>query len=286
MSQQPLVARRLAVVPTLRCTLNCKLCSNHMNRFKHPYDIPIDKLKQDIDRLFELFDYIKWIQFVGGEIFIRDDMAEVYEYTLKYKSKFDKLILMTNATIAPRPAEIEVLKKYGKNCEIMISDYGKYSYKRDEMMEICDKANIPYICKCYNGESQYFEGWIDNTKFQEFKGSEEALHKVSSSCVQAKMKNMHCFNGKLYSCPNSCFMTELGINKPAEDDYVDLNQNDISLEQKRDIIRSFYEHPAQSCHICIWWNADHVKRYPAAQQEVRLIEEPMENESNCSYMGL
>ena len=54
-----------------------------MNRFKHPYDIPIDKLKQDIDRLFELFDYIKWIQFVGGEIFIRDDMAEVYEYTLK-----------------------------------------------------------------------------------------------------------------------------------------------------------------------------------------------------------
>ena len=118
MSQQPLVARRLAVVPTLRCTLNCKLCCNHMNRFKHPYDIPIDKLKQDIDRLFELFDYIKWIQFVGGEIFIRDDMAEVYEYTLKYKSKFDKLILMTNATIAPRPAEIEVLKKAWEICDI------------------------------------------------------------------------------------------------------------------------------------------------------------------------
>ena len=262
----PLIARRLAIVPTLRCTLKCKLCSNHMHLFKNPYDVPMDKMKHDIDRLIELFDRIEWLQFVGGEVFIRKDMAEIYEYVRKYKSQFDKLIIMTNATIAPRPAEIKALKKYGDNCEIMISDYGKYSYKRDEMTAICEKEHIPYICKGYSGNNQYFDGWIDNSSFKKFSGTEQELAEQRAQCPQARIKNMHCFNGKLHRCSNSCFMTELGVNHPAASDYVDLYDDSQTLEEKRNIIRGFYAKPVMSCRICSWWNAEHAERFPAAQQ--------------------
>lgn len=261
-----LTARRLAIVPTLRCTLHCELCSNHIHLFKNPYDVPIENIKNDLDKLFELFDKIEWIQFVGGEVFIRNDMAEVYEYALRYKSQFDKLVIMTNATIAPRPEEVEVLKKYGEHCEIMISDYGKYSYKRDEMIAICDKEHIPYLCKGYNGENQYYDGWIDNSGFKKFSGTEEELVQQRAKCPQVRIKNMHCFNGRLHRCSNSCFMTELGVNKPAVSDYVDLYDNSRTLEEKKDIVRGFYVKPVMSCRICSWWNADHAERFPAAEQ--------------------
>ena len=266
MTEQSLSARRLAIVPTLRCTLNCKLCSNHMFRFEKPQDVPVENMLRDIDHIFELFDYIEWLQFVGGEIFMHKDMAAVYEYALKYKSQFGKLILMTNATIVPREEEIAVLKKYGKHCEIMISDYGKYSYKCDEMIKVCEEQNIPYVIKSYHGNSQYFDGWIDNTGFIEFSGSEDELKQQRAGCAQVKMKNMHCLNGKLHRCSNSCFMTELGKSKPESRDFVDLNDGSVSLEEKREIIRNFYEDPVASCRVCSWWNVDHAERFPAAEQ--------------------
>jgi hypothetical protein len=266
MSKQPLNIRRLAIVPTLRCTLNCKLCSNHMPMFKKKYDIPLENMKRDIDHIFELVDHIEWLQFVGGEIFMVDYMADVYEYALKYKSQFDKLILMTNATIAPRAKEISVLKKYGNDCEIMISDYGKYSYKTDEMVDICKENDIPYTIKCYHGDMQYYGGWIDNTSLKKCSEDMEVIAKQRARCSQVKMKNMHCMNGKIHRCSNSCFLTELGVNKPSYRDFVDLNDDSVSKEEKIEIIRNFYKEPVESCKICSFWNIENGKRYPAAEQ--------------------
>lgn len=266
MPEKFLSARRLAIVPTLRCSLKCKLCSNHMTLFKNPYDVPLENILSDIDHIFELFDHIEWLQFVGGEIFLHKDMAAVYEYALRYRSKFDKVILMTNATIAPRDAEIAALKQYGEQCEVMISDYGEYSYKREEMVKLCKESDVPCILKGYHGNSQYYDGWFDNTSFKRFTGSEAELKEQRDKCPQAKMKNMHCLNGKLHRCSNSCFMTELGISKPAGRDFVDLNDDSMSLEGKRDIIRGFYSEPVESCRICSNWNAADAERFPAAEQ--------------------
>lgn len=266
MEKQTLSARRLSIVSTLKCTLKCKLCCNLMPMFKKPYDVSLESMINDIDHIFELFDHVEWLQFVGGEIFMHKDMAAVYEYALKYRAKFDKLILMTNATIAPNDKEISALKKYGEHCKILISDYGDHSYKRDEMTEICKANNIPYLLKCYNGNSQYYDGWFDNTGFKKFVGSEDELDRQAAGCPQVKMENMTSLNGKIHICSNSCFMTELGVNKPASQDFVDLNDNSISLDEKREIIRNFYKKPVEACKICSWWNAANVERFPAAEQ--------------------
>jgi hypothetical protein len=237
-----------------------------MQKFEKPYDVPLESILNDIDHIFEIFDYIEWLQFVGGEIFMHKGMVTAYEYALKYKDKFDKLILMTNATIAPRDEEVAALKKYGEQCLVMISNYGKYSYKLNEMIEICEKNSIPYIVKSYHGDMQYYGGWIDNTGFIEFTGSDDELNNKIVACPQINMKNMHCLNGKLYMCSNSCFMSELGVSKPKNREFIDLNDSSISVEEKREIIQDFYKRPVEACRICSFRNADIAERFAAAEQ--------------------
>lgn len=266
MSEQLISARRLAIVTTLKCTLECKLCCNLMPKFEKPHDVPLKSILDDIDHIFEIFDYVEWLQFVGGEIFMHRDMAAVYEYALKYRDKFEKLILMTNATIIPRSEEVDALKKYGEQCLVMISDYGKYSYKLNEMAEVFKTQGIPYVIKSYHGDMQYYGGWIDNSGFNEFTGSDEELNKKIIACPQINMKNMHCLNGKLHMCSNSCFMSELGVSSPQNRDFVEMNDNSISLEEKRNIIKDFYKKPVEACRICSFKNLDTAKRFPAAEQ--------------------
>lgn len=266
MPEQLLSARRLAVVTTLKCTLNCKLCCNLMQKFEKPYDVPLKSILNDIDHIFDIFENVEWLQFVGGEIFMHRDMATVYEYALKYRAKFDKLILMTNATITPRAEEIAALKKYGEQCQIMISDYGEYSYKLNGMVEVCKAEGIPYVIKRYHGDMQYYGGWIDNTSFIEFTGSNAEINKKIIACPQINMKNMHCLNGKLHMCSNSCFMSEFGVSKPDNGEFVDLNDNSLSIEEKRDIIQDFYKNPVTACRICSFRDSDTAERFPAAEQ--------------------
>lgn len=261
-----LKARRIAFVPTVNCTLNCRLCCNFMPFFKQKYNVDIEALKKDIDATFEIFDYVEWIQFVGGEVFMHPQMSEIYEYLLCHKEKFSKLILMTNATIVPREQEVVALKKYKGHCKIMISDYGKYSYKKKEMVDICERESIPYIVKNYAGDDQYCEGWIDNTKLTPFKGNEAELKEAFLKCPQVKMQNVHCLDGKMHLCSNSCFLSALGKSVPSSRDFIDLRDTDVSREQKREIFRSFYEQPSEACKICSFKDIGNAERFQAAEQ--------------------
>lgn len=263
---ESLVTKRMSIVPTMRCTLRCKLCSNHMPAFTNPVDASVSEMKRDIDLLFELFDRIEWLQFVGGEIFLHHGMAEIYEYCQKYRNQFDKLILETNATLLPRESEIEALCKYGSDANVMISDYGPLSTKINEFTQLLEKNGIPYVLKKYHSEDQHCGGWIDNTGRRNYGESHEAVVRQYPKCPQMRIENMHSYRGKLYSCPNSLFMGELGVLVPNERDYVDLLDDTQALEKKREVVSKFYAEPPVACHYCMWKYADTVKRYPAAEQ--------------------
>ena len=263
-----LVARRVSILTTLRCTLKCKLCSNCMTMFENPQDIPLRQILNDIDGVFELFDHVIWFQFVGGEIFLNKDMKDVFEYTLKYLDCMDKLILMTNATILPTQEEFEVLSKYGKKIEVLFSDYGNLSYRIEDFCSSLRKYEIPYTRKNYHGDEQYFGGWIDNTKMVDLGETWEELCERTAKCPQVSMMNMLCLNGHLHRCRGSCIITALGKTVPNDRDYVDLNNNSVSIEVKRDIVRGFYEYPRASCRVCSWTDTvdENATRYPAAEQ--------------------
>lgn len=262
-----LKTKRMSIVPTFVCTLKCKLCSNHMPNFKNPPKATTEEMKSDIDRLFQLFDHIEWLQFVGGEIFTHRRLDEVFEYCKKYSAKFDRLIIETNATLMPAEAELASLLSYGERLKVMISDYGELSKARDALVDILEKHNIEYVLKRYHGdtESQHFGGWIDNTACRDLLEPDDYVARQAAQCAQVRLENMHVFRGKLHRCSNSLFLSELGILTPNRDDYVDLN-DDKSLDEKVAIIEKFYAYPRKSCHYCAWKSGDTARRYGAAEQ--------------------
>lgn len=264
---EPLNLRRLAIIPTLVCTLNCKLCSNYIPLFKgHVHHIPIDELKTDLDKIFELVDYTEWLQYVGGELFMRKDLWQIYDYALeKYNDKFDKLILITNATVMPCAEDVESFKKYGEHIQIQISDYGKYSYVKDELVELLKKENIPYVVKNYHGDVQHFGGWIDNTHFEDRERTEEQVIEQHKNCGQVAMRNFHMYRGKIQGCARSLLASELGKITPAERDFVDLYDNSETKEEKIEKIRHFNDKPRVSCRSCASF-LDTTERYEAAEQ--------------------
>ena len=260
--------KRMSIVPTFVCTLRCRLCSNHMPAFSHPPHASVDEMQSDISKLFQLFDRIEWLQFVGGEIFTHGRLAPVFDFCKSYRNQFDRLIIETNATIMPSEEELASLLSYGNRLKVMISDYGELSRARDNLVSVLRQNQIEFVLKKYYGEaeSQHYGGWIDNTACRDLLEPDDYVTKQSALCAQVRLENMHVFRGKLHRCSNSLFLSELGVCVPNREDYVDLNDRK-SLEEKRDIIRRFYQYPRKSCHYCTWKSGDTAERYGAAEQE-------------------
>ena len=265
-----LKTKRMSIVPTFVCTLRCRLCSNHMPAFEHPPCATVEELEADIDALFALFGHIEWLQFVGGEIFTHKHLDEVFGYCGKYSAQFDRLIVETNATLLPTDRELESLLSYGGKLKVMISDYGGLSKAKDAFVRICEENGIEYVLKRYYGvpESQHFGGWIDNTPCRDLLEPDDYVTEQAARCAQVRLENMHVFRGKLHRCSNSLFLSELGVCVPNRGDYVDLHDGS-SLEEKRALIRRFYDYPRKSCHYCTWKSGDSAERFGAAEQERR-----------------
>lgn len=269
---EKLTARRLAVVPTTNCSLNCRLCADFLNGPVKRRDIPLEDVCRDIDACFQLFDYVEWLQFVGGEVFVYRDFAKLLDYAQKYRSRFDRLIIETNATVFPNEAEQKEILAYGGDVSIYISDYGKLSRARDQFVAFAEQNHIDCNLKKYHDDNQYFGGWIDNTAPHDLHEPGDVLEVNARNCPQSRLRNMHCYDGRLHRCSNSCFMLEMGLFPPKERDFVDLRDDSISLEEKREIIRQFYEYARRSCRYCKQKYMPVLPRYPAAEQLERRAE--------------
>lgn len=262
-----LKTKRMSIVPTFVCTLRCRLCSNHMPAFQDPPKATVDEMQTDIDCLFALFDRIEWLQFVGGEIFTHRHLEEVFEHCKRYSTQFDRLIIETNATVLPTEAELKSLLSYGERLKVMISDYGELSKAKARMVDILEQNGIEYVLKKYYGNvtDQYFGGWIDNTLCRDLLEPDDFVTEQAAQCTQVRLENMHVFRGKLHRCSNSLFLSELGICVPNKGDYVDLRDGSY-LDEKRAIIRRFYQYPRKSCHYCTWKSGSSAERFGAAEQ--------------------
>jgi hypothetical protein len=239
-----------------------------MPKFENPAHVPYAEIAGDIDRIFELFDYIDWLQLVGGEVFLYKDIGKVLEHAYRYKARFGKMIIMTNATVFPRGRGIAALKMYGQSCQVQISDYGALSSKKERLVQALEQNGISYVIKPYYEDDQHCGGWIDNTRLEPFAGDAEELERLTARCPQVVMQNMHAFRGKLYRCSNSCFLSEAGVIRPYENDIVCLYGKNHDIDEKRRILDEFYRSPRASCRICRWYecSSGNERRYPAAEQ--------------------
>ena len=256
--KEKLVARRLAIVPTTNCSLCCRLCGDFLYGPVKRRDIPLEDVCRDIDACFDLFDHL---------VFVYRDFAKLLNYVQKYRNRFDRIIIETNATVFPNEEEQAAILSYGQDISIYISNYGELSRAREQFVEFTDRHQIECNLKKYHGEKQYFNGWIDNTDPHDLKEPGDVLEVNARNCPQARLRNMHCYDGKLHRCSNSCFMLEMGLFPPKEGDFVDLRDDSKSKEQKREIISRFYDYARRSCRYCKQKYMAVLPRYPAAEQK-------------------
>jgi len=264
-----IVVRRVAIVPTTKCSLNCKHCGEFLFGPVVRKDVAFEDVCADIDACFNLIDHVTWFQFVGGEVYVYKHFADLLNYAQKYRDRFDKLIIETNATVAPDPAEREAMMAYGKDLFVFISNYGELSRAYNDFVEFFDEAGIEYDSKKYYGEHQYFNGWIDNTNPKHLNEPGDVLEVNAKNCPQSRIRNIHVYDGQLHRCSNSLFMTNMGLFPPKAGDFVDLRDKNVSREEKREIISKMYDHARESCKYCKQKYMDILPRVPAAQQMER-----------------
>jgi hypothetical protein len=80
------------------------------------------------------------------------------------------------------------------------------------------------------------------------------------------MSNLHLYKGQLHNCIKSLFAADLGYLRPPRDEYVDLRDDGVSLEEKRAAARLFNTRPLAACRMCGGFDPQNAARHPAAEQ--------------------
>ena len=88
-----------------------------------------------IDNLYEF-------RVLGGDPFMNKQMYETVNKLVEYKNA-KQVTVYTNATIMPKGLNLECLKH--KKVRVQITNYGKLSYKHEELVKYCKTNNIPCV---------------------------------------------------------------------------------------------------------------------------------------------
>lgn len=128
---------------TERCNLRCKCCEvlvQHFGPKVQARHLPIEQLIDEADQLFGKFDFIRDIHVLGGEPFLYPHLAGYMRHLGKYRSKIGSLYVITNGTVVPKQDVIDAIKE--ADAFVMISDYGRLSRKKDELVNVMKENGI------------------------------------------------------------------------------------------------------------------------------------------------
>ena len=246
----------LDLVITECCSLKCRDCSNMMQYYQKPENIPSEAVINDLGRLLDLVRVTE-LKIIGGEPFVNQKtLSDVIRFLSgKYGEKVDCINIITNGTIVPGD---DCLAALSDNPKVMVtlSNYGKLSSHQDELIAVLKGRNIRYSMI---DESFY---WLDFGQPQEYKESEEFVRRQYKNCYNRKYCNT-LFRGRLYVCPRQAHGIHLGLLPDDKDGYVDLNSSayDSDDELKKAVLGIVKrEQYISACRYCINGKYIHVPR--------------------------
>lgn len=246
--------KQVELVLTTKCTLRCKECANLMQYYKKPYDVDSDLILESFHRMITYIDEIDTVVLVGGEPFIYREISEIIE-KVALSSKVHSIHIFTNGTIIPQENCIKALQN--QKVQIIISDYGKVSRNKDKLVGFCVNNHINFYLK---NEDLYW-GLVGN---MEKRGrTSRQLQRQFGKC-----KNLcrSILNGKLYYCPRAGHGEDLGYVKTNKNEYIDLQEENISVENLLDLIYS--RHYFSACDYCNYGTKEMISITPGEQIEI------------------
>lgn len=249
------VIRNLDLVITERCSLKCRDCFNCMQYYKKPQDIPLDKIKRELDILTQNVDEIMEMRILGGEPFMNKDLKEITAYVCN-KEKVKSVVVYTNATILPDKEELEIFQH--KKVSFYLTDYGlDKRQKLKQFEELLTEYGILY--HTYRLGYWYKPGEIyDNHK------TREELEQTYQFCWGRDCITL--LEGKLWQCKFAANANRLGAIPDYKQDYVDLFETDNLRQRLIDFL-----YTKTSMESCRWCNLTTEKVKPGVQIPHNLV---------------
>jgi organic radical activating enzyme len=229
---------------------------------------PLETVLREIDGVFEVFDHLKLIAVSGGEPLLHPDIDGILKKFLEYAGRFECCRLFTNGSIVPAAGVMESIAKSVGKLQLVINDYGcRLSVRVDVIKKMA--ADYGFECRInkYSGDGQHCEGWVDYGPINERRGYSAAdAEQVMKRCHFTDWKMYNIFKGKLFYCTRAMLGDDLGFFRLQKDEYLDLTNASIPLDEKRKIITALGNKPLTSCYYCNGFDIKDSVRYPAAEQ--------------------
>lgn len=273
----------VAFVVTLKCTLNCKLCSQlipYVSKEK-PYIPTFEVLKRDLDRLFECVDSVFSMNVTGGEPLLRGGVIDTALFDIcDYLSeipdeKLTQFRIYTSGTVVPNDELCEHFKKISskKSFWLEIDNYGRNSFKLTEMTNKLKQYGIKYNVRDYSegSETLYCDGWVDfrhsPTKIHDENQAKIIFDKCACGGDKTGRECVGFFDGVLVTCPATSTRYVCGEIDKNHEEVIDLYDDDKAVRAKHKKVQesAFWE----SCLYCQDGVCHDSKRYTPAQQALK-----------------
>lgn len=206
---------------TMDCTLKCKNCNMFVPFYKDKVSYEIDRIKDEIGRLFMYVDYLFCFTMLGGEPFLYEGIGELVRYIGDvYKDRIGTIKIITNGTVVPKPDVVDILSRY--KVFVSISDYTgcvSYQKKLEEVEKTFDRSGVNYIV---TRQDKWLAFGFPETPARIGKG-ECAAHMRECSPI------FHGYNDKkVFYCHVSWSAEKIGRYVLQEKDFVDLETLPLS----------------------------------------------------------
>ena len=221
-----LALESLDFVLTERCSLRCKECSNLMQYYQCPQNFSFHILKDEIDKILKVYDFIYELRIIGGEPFMNPETTKIIDYVAKSK-KIKEICIYTNGTILPNDDDLDVLMRTNK-VWFTISDYHELSKNLTKLEAKLKERGIFYQVTDFL--------WTRCSRICKHNRSEIELRNILVDCCVKTTVTL--LNGKISPCPFIANGLNLHALPMSEEDYVDINHG--SIEEINEKVRSLH----------------------------------------------
>ena len=255
--------RSVDIIITERCSLKCRDCSNLMQYYEKPRDCSIQELLLDIGNLCMIVDEVNEFRVIGGEPFMNKEFHLVIKRLVE-EPKVKKIVVYTNGTILPKEEQLAFMKN--EKLLIIITDYGKYSRKLEELSCILKENNIAFY-------APKVKGWTACSKILKHNRQEPQQKEVFLHCCSKNVITLS--DGKIYRCPFSANMDRLRAMPECIDDHINISlelKEGKGLNTVKKKVQAFLleKQYLETCDYCNGRSFDSPEITPAIQTKVPL----------------
>jgi hypothetical protein len=178
--------RSLDVVVTERCTLRCRDCSNLMQHYKNPKDVPFEEIQRG---LHTITWSVNEVRLIGGEPFLFNRLDEV----IRICHAIDHIryvMVYTNGTLLPDTKVMQAMADC--KCFVFITEYEGLSLKANALRDLLGRWGITH----HSIPPDY---WTDCGQVYHRDRTKEETEKIVEECCAKELYTM--IGEKVYRCP-------------------------------------------------------------------------------------